>query len=493
MTAVVASLAHRGKDGSLWLVIAVIVGTVIRALPVLGSPFPLHDGGLFVVMADEIRSASFGLPITTDYNGLKAPFAYPPLGLYAVAGLSSVAPATELLRWLPLLYSALAIVGTYLVVRGITDGLHGGVSALIFALTPAAFDWLIVGGGVTRGLGFMLSLFAVAAAVRAARPLSMKWSLIAGSLMGATVLAHLEAAAFAAASAAVLCVGVAGIRKTLVALAIGALVAGIVSAPWWMTVLSRHGIEVFAGAAGSRQAWVTALQRLMELRLTGGSFLLLDVPLILALIGSAICLGQRRWLFPAWGLVVLVTPAAGSYYLTPVLAGLGATAVHAVRGVASPGTFRLSAAVAIAAGLVNVLLVPNGIGAQLSAIPSSDRTAIAVLERSDDPVAVFTRRPWWGEGPGEWLPALSGRRNPALAQGTEWLGAAEWHNARKRHEALQQCFSAGCIAEWMEVEQTRTLFVSAVAEVPVEDFLQDHRFELVNMIGNSAILELDGD
>ena len=32
-------------------------------------------------------------------------------------------------------------------------------------------------------------------------------------------------------------------------------------------------------------------------------------------------------------------------------------------------------------------------------------------------VAVLTGRPWWDEGPGEWFPAISGIRNPALTRG----------------------------------------------------------------------------
>ncbi|HZW02660.1 MAG TPA: hypothetical protein VFF68_01935, partial [Anaerolineaceae bacterium] len=61
---------------------AVAFGVLVRLLPVLSSPFPLNDGGLFYRMAADIAQAGFRLPEFTSYNHAGIPFAYPPLGLY---------------------------------------------------------------------------------------------------------------------------------------------------------------------------------------------------------------------------------------------------------------------------------------------------------------------------------------------------------------------------------------------------------------------------
>ncbi len=64
------------------LTVALAVGALIRLTFVLiGDGFPLNDGGMFLVMVEDLKPG-FGLPQYTSYNGGDIPYAYSPLMFY---------------------------------------------------------------------------------------------------------------------------------------------------------------------------------------------------------------------------------------------------------------------------------------------------------------------------------------------------------------------------------------------------------------------------
>ena len=156
-----------------WLIGAVavaIVAFMVRALFVLPAGFPLNDGGLFVVMSEDIQRSGYALPWTTSYNpspgGAEIPFAYPPAAFYLAALLEDFTPLSMLeVYWLlPLTGAMLTVAGIYVLGRTFFEGrLIPLVATAAFALTPRSFTWLIMGGGLTRSLGLAAALFALAA------------------------------------------------------------------------------------------------------------------------------------------------------------------------------------------------------------------------------------------------------------------------------------------------------------------------------------------
>ena len=66
----------------LFLAVAILIGGTIRLYGVLQSNFPINDGGLFYTMIKDLMANGYRLPVTTSYNHLNLPFAYPPLFLY---------------------------------------------------------------------------------------------------------------------------------------------------------------------------------------------------------------------------------------------------------------------------------------------------------------------------------------------------------------------------------------------------------------------------
>ena len=92
-----------------------VLASVPRALPVLGSGFPLLDGGLFSVMIRDLLANGFVPPAVTSYNGGSIPFIYPPLAIYLGAGLASLGiDVTQILRWVPLGLSVATVPAVYI-------------------------------------------------------------------------------------------------------------------------------------------------------------------------------------------------------------------------------------------------------------------------------------------------------------------------------------------------------------------------------------------
>ena len=141
-----------------------LVGFAVRISAPLSGSFPLNDGGLFYKMILDLQGNHFILPDYTTYNNAALPFAYPPFafyfyGLIASAGQVSV---LKLMQFLPSIVSALTIPAFYLLAKEILDSkAQAALALLAFTFVPRTFDWLIMGGGVTRAFGLLFALLAM--------------------------------------------------------------------------------------------------------------------------------------------------------------------------------------------------------------------------------------------------------------------------------------------------------------------------------------------
>ena len=124
-------------------------GAMFRLGSVFTSTFPLHDGGMFVVMIRDIRAAGMTLPATTTYNGGGMPFDYPPLAL-RVAALLPADPVT-IVRFAGPLAAVLTVPMVYLLTRELVPGRpYAYVAALLYAIVPRGWDWLVAGGSAVE-------------------------------------------------------------------------------------------------------------------------------------------------------------------------------------------------------------------------------------------------------------------------------------------------------------------------------------------------------
>ncbi len=447
-----------------------IAGGVVRLIPVVMSDFPLNDGGLFLAMMRGIQADAFGLPHAVSYNAQSIPLAYPPLGLVLGSATSSATGLSllDVQRFVPVVLSILTVPAAFLLFRQLlSTELRAVVATAAFAVIPRSYDWMIAGGGITRALGLLVALLALAASARLYRTGQLRWAVAAGLLLGLAGLSHPQAGVFAGLGILVLLPFTAlhrssAVRGLLVLLA----VALAVVAPWLVMVLNRYGPDTLLGAAQNGGSLQDSLVILVGLHLSDG---FVQVMGIIGAFGLFVCLLNRQWLFPAWVAVIFLAGSRGALTFGAVpIAGLVTYAIadamrllrirepmHIRELGRAPAAITVLAFV-FAVATADALAAPLAAGSPLHAVPEEDRTAmawIAANTAADAQVMVVSGTSWPIDATSEWFPALTGRQSVATPQGTEWLGPGAFQEHEARYKWLQSCAAAtdlACARLWSE-------------------------------------------
>ncbi|MBW3629617.1 MAG: hypothetical protein KY464_09985 [Gemmatimonadetes bacterium] len=487
------------------LAAAIGLGVLIRTLHVLPTDFPLNDGGMFYAMVRDIQNAGYRLPDFTSYNGLKIPFAYPPLAFYAAAALDAVTPLSlfDVFRFLPLAATCLTVYAFSLLARAILSSRSVVVAAVFaFSLLPTTFTWPIMGGGLTRSVGFLFAILALQQSYLLYTRRSWRYVPLATLFCGLTVLSHLGTVPFLAFSIAFFFVARGRHWHGLVSSIVVALGTLAVSAPWWATILGRHGVDPFLAAKASGgsafstyasiRSFVVGLLNLMM----GSTYEpMFPVLLTLTLVGVFIALAGGRYLLPAWWAVIVLTEHRAGAQLSSLpiamLAGIGAVEAL-IPAVARARTNRgdMKAGATLQGGrkwwLLPSYRVPGGLpvlvlaflvayaslaalaplkkgpsalvgaGRALESLAPEDRAAMRWVARKTSPASrflVITGSGWepkivwaWGARSGwaddrvsEWFPVLAERTSVATVQGSEWFPGDAFAKSIHSYEAVQRC------------------------------------------------------
>jgi hypothetical protein len=475
---------------------AVVLAIAVRTFLVLSRGFPLNDGALFFLMSQEVSDHAFRLPAWTAYNAANIPFAYSPLGFYLAAFLHVVTGAdlVGLFRVLPLVFSCLCVLAFYLLARELIPTRSTVIAALAtFAVLPRSFLWLIMGGGLTRSIGFLFAILALWQLHRAyTRPAwrHVAWTTLFASL---TVLSHLGTSPFVAFSALLMLVCLEpswpNVRKSL-AIAFG---TALLTSPWWVTVAAVHGFAPFfaAGATGGTVFGTHRGEALTKLAFFGLGTAEPLFPIIgaLAILGAFATLTRRGAFLPLWWLTIILldTRAGATYASIPValLAGLaitevivpivaqpplwGGPATGGTRGsgwetvLAAPRRRQWAVAVVmfvlIGYGVASSVVRRPSFGAEgryLTSLTSDDRRAMAWVARQTPRESRFlivvggAAGGWWADRVAEWFPVLTKRVSVATVQGTEWLPSGTFENRERQYDRLQGCAVWGptCLEDW---------------------------------------------
>lgn len=465
------------------LVGIILVGSVLRLMPVLGEDFPLNDGGLFLSMARDVRASGFALPELATYNGLEIPFAYPPVGIYLLAAAESLGlGGTDAMRIIPLIASVTTIPLVYFIGRDLTRSTWiGAGTAAFFAVSTGSFEWMVMGGGITRAPGFLVALVAVWLVIRAYQASGWWPSAGAGVVVGMTSLVHLQAAVFAAVSTVALLPFLAprrgGVRRLL---SIGAVAALVVS-PWVAVVGARHGLEPFIAAASSGGTPFVGVLNILSSRSSGG---VVEVLGIATMVGLAICAYRGFWLPVVWAFaIVIVDSRAGQPFLSlpaaiaitfalgdigAVLSRTGSGTARGAVGVACSLTRPavLLAALVLGAATIDALAAQRAPDSPMRAIGGDVQDAMAWVEANTPDgsrFAVVSGRYWAVDAEAEWFPTLAKRQSVATVQGTEWLDRDRFATQVQRASELPVCVVTGdeaCVESWFDdVGQVDYLFL----------------------------------
>lgn len=311
-------------------VAALILGTLIRLPRVAGAGFPLYDGGMTYAMTQEIAANGLKLPLTTAYNGGEIPFAYPPFGHYSAIAFRWLAGVSMLtvFQWLPLLVNLVTVaLFPVLAARLLETRRAVLIASLAFPCFPFSYQWLIMGAGVTRSWGMLFFILAATGSLLTLDdPKPLRVALAAFGVAGA-VLSHPEFGVLSILTVALAALamsqppGAARLaRRKRWALAAGILAAAAaLTAPWWVTMLTRYGLTPYRAAAGSSSSSLSGfLTGLAIFPLTAEP--VLSVLGVLGIVGALVLAGSGRPFAGTWVLLAMVAVPRNS--ATPITAPL---------------------------------------------------------------------------------------------------------------------------------------------------------------------------
>jgi hypothetical protein len=433
-----------------------LLATVVRIAPVFGAPGPLGDGGLFYTYSQNLAANGLVPPEISSYQG-GIPFPYPPLALevLAAAGRLGIDPLV-FLHWGPPLLAILAVPLVGLLARELlNDEMAALVAMLAYAVFPLDYQYLIVGGGIARAASLDLALTCGIAAVHMFHSGDRRQIVVTGILGGLAQLCHPDGslASSGAVLAAYLAVGPS--RQRTFALGVSGVVGLVVASPWWGPVSASGHLGELLAASGS--GWSPLLLALtLDVGLDPWAIPLLQGGLALALADALVRRRRETGAVLVWVAFILVVDVRNAYMDYPVALALAVGAGWAVAiGPLARRLARRGQRLALTGGITAYslalfalpLLQPTILGPRASVGPS-DRSAMAVLARRtqpDEPVAVVTGVPWAFDDLGEWFPALTGRTNMALPQGTEWQAGSTFDRLARLHDAVQECATVICL------------------------------------------------
>lgn len=478
-------MTRRVDQHSITIGFLTLLGAGVRLLIVAGVSFPINDGGLFYAFTSDLLASGLRLPEFSSYNAAGIPLVYPPLAFYLTAVLHLITGISvlDLLQFLPAVISAAAIPAFYAVASKMLRSQPQAVWATaVFSLIPRAFDWLIMGGGITRSLGLLFFLLFLQYAFRLFAEEDRRAiapSILAGGLV---IASHPEAAVHALLVGALLLLWFGRTRSGVQNALLIAFGLALVTSPWWFVIVSRHGFGPWlAGLTAAQQDTYDPLLRLVALL----RFDFTDEPFlrilgVLGLLGLFVGVARRECFLAAWlilmqlaeprgGALFMMIPlamAAGNFLDTVLFPALGrqqspsrggsGSKVHRATG--QPVHFKVP-------GLQTVVLIflvsygtlaayYVGLGLQQNAsLASRDLLAfewISAHTASSDRFALVTEGKPLADPTADWFPAITGRRSVASYFGAEWIRDLDFARGLSRYQALQACAAqeAQCLEAW---------------------------------------------
>jgi len=306
--------------GGLLLFTALLFGAVVRFVPAASSGFPLNDGGLFYAMIRDLKANGFVLPQFTTYNFADIPFAYPPIGFY-IAGIFSAAstalsagrlPVSDLqvLLWLPPLVNTFAIFFFFKFAGQILPSrIAAALATLVYALSSRAFLWQVMGGGITRSFGMLFLILMFWQAVQLFREYNHR-RLALTILFGAlAVMSHPQTALHAALGGLMIFLFYGRSKRGVISALWVGLGVVLLSAPWWGTVLLRHGFEPLLSAGQTSQRTLEFYLIVLQLH-SPTNYLALPF-LIFFYIGLWLSLKRREFFFITWIVIAYLIDTRG--------------------------------------------------------------------------------------------------------------------------------------------------------------------------------------
>ncbi len=461
------------KDQTLGLILlATILGGLICGYFVFQADFPLNDGGMFYSMVKDLEGNHFLLPAFTSYNHSLIPYAYPPLAFYLIAILHSFFKINliTLFRFFPLTFSIFSIPAFYLLCTQLLKRKDWQVVAtFLYAVLPASYTWQIMGGGVTRSLAWLLSIFGLFYFLRytkSRKASDLIWFTLFTTL---TTLTHLEMVWFLALSYLTVYLFFDRTWRGFRDLVIAALSTLLLTCPWWIAILRIHGWQTFA-AAFSTGGFTLSSPIAFILSMGGADKMSLSFISFLAVLGVFILAREKNWFVFIWLLVLIfldprssqriaVLPIAmlASVSLVTFFIWLARNPNEINRQNGAEILLQKPVSVVFLVFLIyalfmNVYSLYSG-GSYIQYLNKENRDAMVWVKENTPTESKFLVLDfpygWFSDMAAEWFPALTERKSILTVQGLEWLPgqAAE---VSKALSAIANCkmYGLNCLEDW---------------------------------------------
>jgi len=449
---------------ALFLFAALLFGAAVRFYPVAASGFPLNDGGMFYTMTRDLQANHFLLPQFTTYNFAQIPFAYPPLGFYVAAFLSTLLPVSDLqiALWLPALINALSIFIFYKFAEQILPTrMSAALAVIVYALSPRAFVWQVMGGGITRVFGMLFLLLMLWQATQLFKDYSRQKLALAILFGAGAVLSHPQAALHAALGGALIFAFYGRNKRGLISALITGLGVALLSLPWWGTTLARYGLEPFLSAGQTSQRTLEAYLTLFAFNGLGDY--LFAPTLALALIGIWLTFMRRDFFLIVWAaLAELIDPRGGegvALLALSMLAGMGLLKLSAwISRVGEEQDevkiMKRGSQALVFGATFYFILVASISDFQLinTSLKPADLQTLAWVKLNVSGKKTFllaTGREFSMSDPmQEWFPALTMQYSATTMQGLEWTLGSNFFPRYEQLIAFQRCADVNCVSQW---------------------------------------------
>ncbi len=458
-------MANLRREFSLFLLlVSIFLGGVVRIYPALNRSFAMNDGGLFYSMVEDLHANHFSLPFFASYNGGNIPFVYPPLGLYLTGALARLGfEPIALFQWLPGILSALSIPAFYGFARILLkDELQAGLAGLFYAMLPTGLMWQIMGGGVTRAPGLIFVLLTFSSLAILYQSGQVRWVLPGAVFASFMALSHPEMTYQSLFTILYFFLFWRSKRAFAHSLAIGGLTL-LLTSPWWLTVLLRHGLEPFRAALGAHPTGaggLTGLFYIVQFNLTGEP--LTTVIASLGMLGILAAIRRKDFFLVGWLLISMLTDARAA----PLFSGFPLTML-AAQGLDMLFSRALLPEIPFwpknwfALGVISVLtaylflsaLMAVAQQANLNTLTKADLQTLAWVKQNipkESRFLVLTGRYALADPLSEWFPALTESYSLATVQGSEWSSTRGLAESIWRYHQLQDCLQQdpACLYAW---------------------------------------------
>ncbi|QRN82843.1 glycosyltransferase family 39 protein [Chloroflexota bacterium] len=436
-----------------------IFGLFVRLYFFVGNHFPLHDGGFFYVLIQELISNNFSLPAFSSYNNANIPFLYPPFGFYFVGGIEFLfgVDRLQLMQVVPLLVTSLTVPAFYFLAFEILKRREKAfASALIFSLLPYSYKWLIMGGGITRSFGALFAVLALIFLIRFFREGRWQAGVLCALSCGLTVLSHPEWAWFLFYSIGIylLVSLLSKQKKVLLRSALILFGTALVILPWVLKIYSPKVLHPLQDSGFSRAGEI-----LKFLMLSWSGELLFPVLTVLALIGLGLAIKEKALLMVVWlpAVFILQGRAANQKAVIPLalLAGMGLVSLADWLNTRHPGfiksfVFKLLGAFVLIYTVIGSMISVIGYAQPLSAQELESISWIGQATPANSNFLMLSGEGWVEEDYSEWMVSLTGRNSVSLVQGYEWM--PDFSGRIAKYDQIQYQYSRGMepLITWLQ-------------------------------------------